>query len=241
MTTTPPARPIVEPPTPLHGARSDDNHLYSVRKSSRISNRASNRTPSPAGSERLLRSPRASSPRRSSRKVTGSHTYSPPSSNPSSPEAMSRKRSHSGTLSAKKPLAEELLSDPLEGPSGMLPTPIKTPRKKELKDLKPVSRALFSNRLSTAEEAMPKPNKRARRHLGYSLQSFEDSPTPDIEIYTDSKEHRPEVDESEENPFYVKPGTKKRVSRRGKEPSISGANQRVQEVLERDEGMVYVL
>ena len=88
---------------------------------------------------------------------------------------------------------------------------------------------------------MPKAHKRGRRNIGYSLQSFQDDANngPDIEIYTDSKEKLPEVDDSNDNPFYVKPG--KHSQARKKAAKASDHNREVQDILQRDEGMVYVL
>ena len=98
---------------------------------------------------------------------------------------------------------------------------------------------------------MPAPTKHGRRpkkHIGFSLDSFDDgdgSSEGKIEIYTDSKDRLPEVDESEDNPFYVKPSTEpittKRAGKRRKVHDGSNHNEEVQEMLKRDEGMVYVL
>lgn len=87
---------------------------------------------------------------------------------------------------------------------------------------------------------MPTPKKRARKHVGFSLQSFEeDNIGNSIEIYTDSKDKLPELDTSADNPFYVtrskNGGAKKKRSREVE------TNKNIQKILEQDEGMVYVL
>lgn len=98
---------------------------------------------------------------------------------------------------------------------------------------------------------MPTPTKHGRKpkkHIGFSLDGFEDeegSSDGKIEIYTDSKDRLPEIDESEDNPFYVQPVVEststKRASKRRKVSGGSDHNGEVQEMLKRNEGMVYVL
>lgn len=97
---------------------------------------------------------------------------------------------------------------------------------------------------------MPTPTKHGRRpkkHIAFSLDSFGDDGSSDgkIEIYTDSKDRLPELDVSEQNPFYAQPGVQtppnKRASKRRKVSSGSDHNGEVQEMLKRNEGMVYVL
>lgn len=156
---------------------------------------------------------------------------------------MSRKRARPGHDQTKNLLGQDLVTDPQESASaGMLPTPAKTPRKKEVKPLASAARVLFPSRPETIEEAMPNPRKRSRKNIGYSLSSFDDpsSDSAGIEIFTDSKDKQPEVDESADNPFYVKPGAQKRT-RKNKASKATETSQLVQEALERDEGMVYVL
>jgi hypothetical protein len=121
----------------------------------------------------------------------------------------------------------------------MLPTPVKTPRKKDLKNnLVSTARVLFPNRPETVDEVMPTPRKRARK--GMSLESFAEGQTeqPAIQIYTDSRDKVPEVDQSTDNPFYAKGGSTRSSKKKEKE---SQDHKAVQSALERDEGMVYVL
>ena len=101
------------------------------------------------------------------------------------------------------------------------------------------------------DDAIPTPTKHGRRikkHGGFSLGSFADddaSSDGKVEIYTDSKEKIPEIDENPGNPFYVKPGaehsTAKNGNKRRKVSNLPHHDEGVQEMLKRNEGMVYVL
>ena len=144
------------------------------------------------------------------------------------------------------------LINPSVDPTMMLPTPAKTPRKKNAQPgLTGAARILFPNRPDTVDEAMPTPTKHGRRpkkHIGFSLDSFDDgdgSSEGKIEIYTDSKDRLPELDDGNDNPFYVKScADSMTTTRAGKKRKVnegSNHNKEVQEMLKRDEGMVYVL
>lgn len=70
-----------------------------------------------------------------------------------------------------------------------------------------------------------------------------------IDIYTDSKDKIPELDPSEDNPFYdqhvqtvafAEPQKKKSCKKRKAEHSID-AHAEIEEAFNREEGMVYVL
>lgn len=93
---------------------------------------------------------------------------------------------------------------------------------------------------------------RNRRHLGFSLgSSMEDEENPSeghIEIYTDSKDKVPELDMSEDNPFYMKPAQASSVerpasgaSKRRKVSSGLGNDKEMEQAFKREDGMVYVL
>lgn len=131
---------------------------------------------------------------------------------------------------------------------GMLPTPVKTPRKKDsLHTSMPAGRVLFPSRPETIEEAMPTPRKanlRSRRQNGFPLGGGAENLDNKIEIYTDSKDKVPVIDESEDNPFYVKP-SKVEISKdrtgRGKKARIDDTPTDASEALRQDEGIVYVL
>lgn len=128
---------------------------------------------------------------------------------------------------------------------GMLPTPAKTPRtpkKKAIGDFGSTARTLFHPSSSSG------PNKKNKRSIGYSLESFEDdSNQANIEIYTDSRDRIPEVDESEDNPFYVKPSSVKTSGEdtvqdpKGHTDKVAKRDKDVQKSLDRQDGMYYVL
>ena len=142
-------------------------------------------------------------------------------------------------------------------PAHMLPTPASIPRKKSVSQgaVNAAARVLFPPRPETIEDAMPVPRKRRKnhRHVGFSLySSMEDdgqSSEDKIQIYTDSKDKVPELDESEDNPFLEKPHqlpppaepTKARTGRKRKHGHEVGSNPQIEEAFKRDEGMVYVL
>ena len=91
---------------------------------------------------------------------------------------------------------------------------------------------------------MPTLGRRGRgskKHTGFSL---DDDASSDgkIEIFTDCRDRIPELDESEDNPFYVKPGPRsKRGGNKKKDEVMNARTQEELEVLKRDEGMFYVL
>ncbi|KAL9034249.1 MAG: hypothetical protein Q9214_007130 [Letrouitia sp. 1 TL-2023] len=99
------------------------------------------------------------------------------------------------------------ISLPLQAPDHGLPTPAKTPRKKAAETSSVISstaRVLFP---PNDEDAMPTPQKkgrRSRRHAGFSLDNSFEGPEHEesIKIFTDSKEKVPELDTTEDNPFY---------------------------------------
>ena len=141
--------------------------------------------------------------------------------------------------------------------TNMLPTPVKTPRKKSVQPdaVKASARVLFPPRPDTVEDAMPNPRKRRNmRHVDFSLYgSMEDvgdaASENQIEIYTDSKDKVPELDLSEDNPFYdqhdqtldfPEPRKAKGSRKRKAEHSID-ASAEIEEAFNREEGMVYVL
>lgn len=98
---------------------------------------------------------------------------------------------------------------------------------------------------------MPSPQKkRAKKYKGFSLDSFMGEDNEDSEkitIFTDSKDRVPELDASEENPFYEKPQTAPATTTKGEDQVRRVSKRRrisrndVEDALTRDEGMVYVL
>ena len=139
--------------------------------------------------------------------------------------------------------------------ANMLPTPVKTPRKKLMHPAPAISnaaRVLFPVRPDTVEDAMPTPRKRGRkRHVGFSLDSsMEDDADSEgaIQIFTDSKERIPELDMSEDNPFFDRPeqvpveeSRKTRGGKKRKATGMDGSKSEIEETLDHEDGMVYVL
>ena len=136
----------------------------------------------------------------------------------------------------------------------MLPTPAKTPRKKQVQSaaVNGAARVLFP--VHPVEDAMPTPRKRRnKRTVGFSLYNDEDNEEEKseerIQIYTDSKDKLPELDPSEDNPFYEKPKeqsppsapNKGRSSRKRKAAPSAEDRKEIKEAFNREEGMVYVL
>lgn len=134
----------------------------------------------------------------------------------------------------------------------MLPTPVKTPKQKALPQMSG-ARVLFQDQPAIGDGVFPSPRKgrKNKRYNGFSLESFhadeEDGRGP-IEIFTDSRDRVPQVDESENNPFVDQPARSVAISRSATGPSkrrkISIENRKdtqVEDAISKDEGMVYVL
>jgi hypothetical protein len=65
-----------------------------------------------------------------------------------------------------------------------------------------------------------------------------------IQIFTDSKERVPQLDDTVENPFYGETAAPVQAIRRSKRKQVSvpgEAAQTIDEALSREDGMVYVL
>ncbi|KAL6236915.1 hypothetical protein BDW75DRAFT_205648 [Aspergillus navahoensis] len=236
-TTPPPASFLRIPPTPRHGNGYDQYEPYSTRHSARLASQRSytesRTTPPPSFPISRVRGTSGST-----KKQKTAETESP--SLPASPMSPRKK------MSGRSVTTQHDDEDPFNAakpahshPSrlfrttmteGMLPTPAKTPRKKPVDNAGTTARVLF-----------PQPGqKKKKKQTGFSLDSFNDDPSQgdSIQIYTDSRDRIPEVDESEENPFYQKPstGTKPRPSK----PRTRSRDKEVDEALKREDGMVYV-
>jgi hypothetical protein len=132
----------------------------------------------------------------------------------------------------------------------MLPTPVKTPKKKQVSNMSAASRALFQDAATIDQMAIPSPRKsrKNKRYNGFSLESFrvEDGDNEGIEIFIDTRDKVPEADTSDSNPFMEKSedsGMQKLAagSKRRKVSSKKARDAQVQDAIEKDEGMVYVL
>lgn len=192
------------------------------------------------------------------------HEISPPSSAQTTPVSKARKakRASSNIYSVDLGGAGSPGRTEREGSSSnqnstlfpnMLPTPAKSPAKKvTMSNLGSAARVVFPYRPETVAEAMPTPRKKQnKRHAGFSLGDYgnEDGDESKIKIYTDSHDRIPEVDESADNPFYVKAGgessTKGGKGKKAKYSKLTTeelnvpCNREVQECLKRGEGMIY--
>ena len=131
--------------------------------------------------------------------------------------------------------------------AGMLITPAKTPQRppneKVKAQVKSVARNLFH---SDDEEAMPSPRKmRTQTHNPDSFYSGEAAETS-FQIFTDSHERIPEVDNSSDNPFFVgqhtaAPEAPRRRSKRNTVTIPGEGKVSIDEAIRRDDGMLIVL
>jgi hypothetical protein len=129
---------------------------------------------------------------------------------------------------------------------GMLPTPNKTPKKAPTETtpaISAIARTLFPVRGN--DQVMPSPKKNKARRT-YGLDSFEVAEDQPIQIFTDSNDRVPEVDLSTDNPFFggstpVQPQPEKRASKRRKLAVPGEGEQSVEELEQREDGLVYVL
>ncbi|KAB8338792.1 hypothetical protein FH972_021737 [Carpinus fangiana] len=254
MTTTPP--PPVRartPPTPLHGAKHDAFEPFSPRRSGRINNRLSPLHNVHSSSKSLTSTPR----HKPACHRTSSQTFSPPPS-PGSPaqrrridtagDSASRKRAKPSIFVDHPGSDDELVRDFASSRSkAMLPTPAKTPRKRNAQanaGITSTARVLFPGRTMHPDDVVPSPKKSRKnsKKAAFSLESFADACENGgerIEIYTDSKERIPEMDESEDNPFITRGaprGSRSRPARKTK----NGMSRKVDEAVDNEEGMVYV-
>lgn len=130
----------------------------------------------------------------------------------------------------------------------MLPTPAKTPRKKTVHSgtLDATARILFPAWAVNHEDALPRVRK-GRRQGGFTLQSLaeEEEDSAGIQIYTDSVDRMPEVDESGDNPFVVRKDVRRSARGGRTQSSVAatkyGISKEVDEAVDNGEGIVYVL
>jgi hypothetical protein len=140
----------------------------------------------------------------------------------------------------------------------MLPTPAKTPRKRAAPNqaaLKSTARVLIPSRPTTIDDAMPSPRKHkqpSNSHNSFSISALADegddeASSSKIEIYTDSKERVPSMDEDENNPFLSRnASSKKKVievsqTTRRRVKQKSEKDKQMEEAAQKDEGIIYVL
>ena len=237
MATTPPvAQSIAEPGAPRYGPRFDASP-YGLRKSARLSVQRRARTPSPPAAHNVTDATNSSITNESSLHCTKAEDIN--TSSDSSPREMPLKRLKTDGRNSSD-AKDKLLQAPGATSVSMLPTPVKTPSKKDVRiGGKPTPRILFPRSTDPIEELTPT-RKKNRSYRGRMSSVDVDDGEQAIEIYTDSKERVPEVDESPDNPFYVKSGrgTSHAARKENKKPD---QDKSVQEVLARGEGMYYTL
>jgi hypothetical protein len=170
--------------------------------------------------------------------------------------ALQRGRSPSGSESggsdsdghgfSAKP-SQSASANAVKDPFSMLPTPAKTPRKKTIpKDsMNSASRTLFTTRLLSPSDAMP--TKKSRKPKGYEI--FEDSPAPanQFEVYEDSRERIPAVDDDADNPFISRPGEEEAIVReevayqRRKATRATSKDAQIEDEAAAGNGMIFTL
>ncbi|KAK4141113.1 uncharacterized protein C8A04DRAFT_31320 [Dichotomopilus funicola] len=219
---------IRTPPAPQHGY-SDSYEPYSPRKSSRIAQRSTNRTPSPPATRHRHSSSSSqhhdnstTSPKSTKKRFISS--MATPAISPQKrrmpPVDGSRKASGTLTAEATAHAAVALGLSPATASeahstdrasttsgAGMLITPAKTPKRPANANVKAkvksVARNLFHSDEEDAAAGPSKTKTRADATEGpgsfYSGAAAETS----FQIFTDSHERIPEVDRSANNPFYV--------------------------------------
>lgn len=251
-TTPPPPARVQTPPAPRYGPGYDQYEPYTTRHSARLAGqRASQESSTP---ERQIG---AETKDTGKQRVTGFPSLSPdpfdgspqkkgPGRNRMSPQLDSLMNTSDPFTTTTSSHPDQSLHPSLHTTmtSGMLPTPAKTPKKKAVDDAGSAARTLFP-----ATSGTPR-RKRGKKYTGFSLESFEDNVNQNqsnIQIYTDSRDRIPEVDENEDNPFYTKPSEVKTAAKptarssgghKGKE---SKRDKEVGKSLHREDGMFYVL
>lgn len=257
------------PPTPLHGAAFDNldptQPRYATRASQRRSSRESLSTPEavkvthPGGRPNALaglrrRSSRSStpkparvhSPQNSPRRKSNRHVQitSPTSPGLGSPAPT--------PIPSAKP-QPTFLSTTTVMAHGMLPTPVKTPCKRNVPSVNAAARALFQDQPILGEEVTTNSGRgrRGRRYNGFTLESFSggEETRTNIQIFTDSRDNVPQLDTSEGNPFIDHPtkaegSSSRRVTGTSKRRKVSAEQKidpQVQQAINNDEGMLYVL
>ncbi|KAL1873676.1 hypothetical protein Plec18167_006193 [Paecilomyces lecythidis] len=264
-TTPPPPSPskLRIPPAPRHGPKYDSWEPYATRHSARLAgqraSRDSHTTPPPSSPEL-----RGQAGRMDERKQRGMDigTLSPPGSTFTSPRKKTSGRTRGVLPTYSLDNTELDSSNPFDSAqttharqhsfessrttitNGMLPTPMKTPRKKAAEDMSSAARTLFPTASASARP------KKSKKYSGFSLESFEEEPAEaqgKIEIFTDSRDRIPQLDESEENPFYKKsaapatitaPAAPRTSSRR--KANGSKRDKEVADAIDREDGMTYV-
>lgn len=114
-----------------------------------------------------------------------------------------------------------------------------------------IARVLFHDLETDPEQIMPTPSKsrRSKKRAAFSLESFEEDRRNGnkVDIYTDSKERMPEVDDNDDNPFVVRKNQTKTSdgpaasTTHGRRRTRHGMNRETDKAVENNEGIVYTL
>lgn len=123
----------------------------------------------------------------------------------------------------------------------MLNTPAKTPsRKRKDANLNGTARLLFGDNEGLLDPT-PSRRNRGRRTDPFAIFGDEDVNVEanGIQIYTDSKERVPSLDEDESNPFLSKNASKSAGKAKSKKKSTH--DRQMEDAAKNEEGMVYVL
>ncbi|OKL63154.1 hypothetical protein UA08_01609 [Talaromyces atroroseus] len=233
MAATPPPAPLREPRAPRHGAGYDSFDPYPTRHSARLATQQSadsHSTPPPP------------SPRKSLRQNLD--TLSPPRTlSPRKKTARAKPRLDLDSSDLSDGAGSSLHRHSVaQSHSTLLPTPMKTPRnKRSHTDFSSAARSLFPAASSNS--------KTSKKPSGYSLGSFQEDIVDNhnsIEIYTDSRDRIPVLNESVDNPFLGNSEARMPVNknkteakRRERVSRIAASDIDPKEAVKRDDGMLY--
>lgn len=119
----------------------------------------------------------------------------------------------------------------------MLPTPSKTPRKRAAANITSTARIL-NFKPASLDDVMPSPRKQRKARL--DLYEDANDEQEKIQVFTDTKDRVPDVDNADDNPFV---GPRKKVTRASKQKSIEKdvRDAGMEEAVRNEEGILYVL
>lgn len=244
MASTPPPSSIHElrvPKAPRHGAGYDSFEPYPPRQSARLAAQMSTDT--------RATTPPPLSPKRSARRHQV-ETLSPPQTRSPRKQSGHKKAlfddynsEHSAVSDGSEPSSPvgRLSSAVFPARSQLLPTPAKTPRhKKSTENTGSIARSLFPASITASRQS-----KAAQK---YSLDSFQEDSSGNsgsIEIYTDSRDRIPVMNNSHSNPFVSKGyQSRPRETPKSKRRDLSPDNSEeidTKDALKRKDGMLYTL
>lgn len=203
-TPEPPSRIPRTPEAPRYGSLLDEYEPYAPRKSARVASRVQRVDVTPPPPERQVQKQKfsiASPP--NTGKASSTSLISPPATSKTTTRKKDVSSFDGGFLDSKDPFTTTNTTS--TSLNGMLATPAKTPTSKksviEAGSVASVSRNIFSSRSTAVNELMPSPKKKTKLTSGFEINSDVEEETS-IQIFTDTKERIPQVDNSEDNPFY---------------------------------------